>query len=116
MIGATGRMGTLIAREAKKERFEISGAVAAPDDPNLARTLREMGVRDSDTRVSPPSALAGLLRESDVCISFASAQAEMSNLPAIAAAGSRTSPGQRALLRSNGRKWRPRCGAGSRLS
>jgi len=85
LIGATGRMGTLIAREAPKERFEITGAVAAPDDPGVGRTLRELGARDSDTKVSPPSRLAELLGRSDVCISFTSAQAEMGNLRAVAA-------------------------------
>jgi len=78
-------MGTLIAREAPKERFEITGAVAAPDDPGVGRTLRELGARDSDTKVSPPSRLAELLGRSDVCISFTSAQAEMGNLRAVAA-------------------------------
>jgi 4-hydroxy-tetrahydrodipicolinate reductase len=83
LVGATGRMGTLIAREASRERFEITGAVAAQDDPGLGKTLRELGARDSDTRVSPPSRLAELLGRSDVCISFTSAQAEMSNLKAV---------------------------------
>ncbi len=83
LIGATGRMGTLIAREAPVEAFEITGAVAAPDDPRIGKTLRELGARDSDTRVSPPSRLAQLLGDSDVCISFTSASAEMSNLKAV---------------------------------
>jgi len=87
LIGATGRMGTLIAREAPKERFTITGAVAAPDDPGIGKTLRELGTKDSDARVSPPSSLAGLLRGSDVCISFTSAQAEVSNLRTIADGG-----------------------------
>ncbi len=80
-------MGTLIAREAPRERFEITGAVAAPNDPGVGKTLRELGERDSDTRVSPPPSLAGLLGKSDVCISFTSAQAEVSNLRAIAEGG-----------------------------
>lgn len=80
-------MGTLIAREAPADRFEIVGAVAAPDDEGVGKTLRELGSRSSDTKVSPPSALAGLLELSDVCISFTSAQAEASNLQAVAAGG-----------------------------
>jgi 4-hydroxy-tetrahydrodipicolinate reductase len=87
LVGATGRMGTLIAREASRDRFEIAGAVAAPDDPSIGKTLGEIGVSDRDTQISPPSALADLLRRSDVCISFTSAGAELSNLPAIAAGG-----------------------------
>ena len=87
IIGATGRMGTLIAREAQNAKFEITGAVAAPDDPNLGRTLRDIGARDSETKIAQPSNLGTLLRNSDVCISFCSAQAEMSNLPVISAGG-----------------------------
>jgi 4-hydroxy-tetrahydrodipicolinate reductase len=87
LVGATGRMGALIAREASRERFEITGAVAALDDPSVGKTLRELGARDSDTKVSPPSRLAELLGGSDVCISFTSAQAEMSNLQAVAEGG-----------------------------
>jgi 4-hydroxy-tetrahydrodipicolinate reductase len=87
LIGATGRMGTLIAREAPRERFDVTGAVAAPDDPGLGKTLRDLGAGASDTKVSPPSSLAGLLRGSDVCISFTSAQAEVSNLRTVVEGG-----------------------------
>jgi len=87
LIGATGRMGTLIAKEASSDRFDITGAVAASDDPGVGKTLRELGTRDSSTRVSPPSRLVELLRGSDVCISFTSAQAEMGNLKAVAEGG-----------------------------
>jgi len=80
-------MGTLIAREAPVDRFEIAGAVAAPDDPGMGKALRELGAGGSATSVSPPSRLAGLLRGSDVCVSFTSAQAEMSNLRAVADGG-----------------------------
>jgi 4-hydroxy-tetrahydrodipicolinate reductase len=87
LVGATGRMGALIAREASRDRFEITGAVAAPDDPSIGRALRDIGASDRDTKISPPSSLARLLRESDVCISFTSAEAEMGNLPTVAAGG-----------------------------
>lgn len=80
-------MGTLIAREAPKERFDVTGAVAAQDDPGVGKTLRQLGAGDSDTEVSPPSGLAALLAKSDVCISFTSAQAEVSNLGTIVEGG-----------------------------
>lgn len=80
-------MGTLIAREAPKERFDVTGAVAAPDDPGIGKTLRQLGAGESDAKVSPPSRLAALLGKSDVCISFTSAQAEVSNLRAVVEAG-----------------------------
>jgi 4-hydroxy-tetrahydrodipicolinate reductase len=80
-------MGTLIAKEAPEDRFEITGAVAALDDPGMGKALRELGAGSSGTRVSPPSGLAELLQGSDVCISFTSAQAEMSNLRAVSEGG-----------------------------
>jgi len=87
LVGATGRMGTLIAREALGERFEFTGAVAAPDDLGIGKTLRDLGAGASEAKVSPPSSLAGLLRKADVCISFTSAQAEVGNIKTIAAGG-----------------------------
>jgi len=77
-------MGTLIAREAPPDRFEITGAVTAPEDPRVGKTLRDLGAGNGDTRVSPPQRLPELLHTSDVCISFSSAQAEMANLGAVA--------------------------------
>jgi 4-hydroxy-tetrahydrodipicolinate reductase len=73
-------MGTLVAREAPQDRFEITGAVADQEDQGIGKTLRELGVRQSDTGVSPPSRLPDLLRRSDVCVSFTSAQADLKNL------------------------------------
>jgi 4-hydroxy-tetrahydrodipicolinate reductase len=87
LIGATGRMGALIAREAPREKFEVTGAVAAPDDPGVGRTLRELGAGLSDVKVSSPSSLGALLRKSDVCVSFTSAQAEVANLPTVVQGG-----------------------------
>ncbi len=80
-------MGTLIAREAPQDRFLITGAVADPDDQGMGRSLRELGLRQSDTRISPPSRLPDLLRQSDVCISFTSARAELENLQRIVDGG-----------------------------
>ncbi|HUI00483.1 MAG TPA: 4-hydroxy-tetrahydrodipicolinate reductase [Nitrososphaerales archaeon] len=84
IVGATGRMGSLVAREASPERFVIKGAVAGADDPGVGKTLRELGAKDVDTKVSPPSRLPDLLQAADVCISFTSAAAEMSNYRAVA--------------------------------
>jgi len=84
VVGATGRMGSLIIREAPPERFEVTGAVAAPTDPGVGRTLRELGSLQSDVKVSPPSRLPDLLRDADVCVSFTAAQAEHDNVRHVA--------------------------------
>ncbi|MDG6924977.1 MAG: 4-hydroxy-tetrahydrodipicolinate reductase [Nitrososphaerota archaeon] len=87
VVGATGRMGGTIVREAPADRFEIVGAVAAEGEPGVGRSLRELGLTDSDIRVVPPKSLADVLDRSDVCISFTSAAAELANLPTVVAAG-----------------------------
>ncbi len=87
LLGATGRMGSLVAREAEGAGFEVVGAVAGPGDPAIGRRLRDIGAGSGEARVSPPSSVAALLRKSDVCISFTNAKAEVSNLQAVVAAG-----------------------------
>ena len=87
VVGATGRMGATIVKEAPKGRFAITGAVAAPGEPTVGRTLGELGLLESELRVSPPEALKGALESSDVCVSFTSSEAEIRNLPVVIAAG-----------------------------
>jgi 4-hydroxy-tetrahydrodipicolinate reductase len=80
-------MGTTIISEAPPESFRVTGAVAADGEAAIGKTLRELGVSESELRVSGPSSLGELLRSADVCISFTSAAAEVANLPIVAAAG-----------------------------
>lgn len=87
MVGATGRMGGTIIREAPVDRFEVVGAIAAEGEPGVGRTLRELGLAESDIQVRPPKFLADVLKQSDVCVSFTSAAAEVANLPTVVAAG-----------------------------
>lgn len=87
VVGATGRMGGTVIREAPSEKFEITGAVAAEGEPGVGKSLKELGLADTDLKVQPPEALDRLLRGSDVCISFTGASAEVANLPTVIAAG-----------------------------
>lgn len=87
VVGATGRMGGTIIREAPTERFEVTGAVAARGEPGVGKSLRALGLAESDLVVKPQESLGDLLAGSDVCISFTAAQAEVANLPRIVAAG-----------------------------
>lgn len=86
-MGATGRMGGTIIREAPTDRFEVTGAVAAPGEPGVGKSLRELGLSSSDLVVQTPESLSKLLSGSDACISFTSAQAEVDNLPRVVTAG-----------------------------
>lgn len=69
-------------RDAASE-YDITGAVAAAGEPGIGKTLRELGTASVDVTVHPPEVLGSLLQSSDVCISFTSATAEMSNLPTV---------------------------------
>ncbi len=87
VVGASGRMGGTIIRDAPSESFEITGAVAAAGEPVIGRSLRELGLSQSELRVQSPQSLAQLLSQSDVCVSFTTAEAELTNLPTVVAAG-----------------------------
>jgi len=89
VAGATGRMGSTLIREAVTKGFEIAGAIAAPDDPKQGKTLRELGLCDSDVRVVDPSRINEAVDKADVYVSFTSPQAEVSNIPVVATMGKR---------------------------
>src|ERR1017187_10446810 len=85
VVGATGRMGGTIIKEAPADRFTITGAVAAEGESAIGKTLRELEIADIDLKVVPPSSLGEQLRSADVCISFTDAAAEVANIPTVAA-------------------------------
>ena len=89
VAGATGRMGGTLIREAVVRGFKIVGAVAAGDDPNIDRTLKEAGICDLDVKIVDPSRLAEASSEADVYISFTTPEAEVANLPIVADLGKR---------------------------
>ncbi len=89
VAGATGRMGSTVIQEAVTRDYEIVGAVAAPDDPKRGKTLRELGLSNSDLRVVDPTRLREAVETADVYISFAFPEAEMMNLPVVANMGKR---------------------------
>jgi len=84
VAGATGRMGTTLIKEAVDRGFQIVGAVAAPDDPNIGRSLREAGICDSDIKIEGPNGLKEAVRNADVYMTFTTPSAEIANLPIVA--------------------------------
>jgi 4-hydroxy-tetrahydrodipicolinate reductase len=86
VVGATGRMGKAII-EAAREGFIITGAVTSGDNPNVGRTLRQLGLAPNDVKLSPSVLLADAAVHSDVVISFTTPSAELSNAPLLAALG-----------------------------
>lgn len=84
VAGATGRMGSALIREALNKSFEVVGAIAAPEEPNIGRTLRELGICNLDLTVVDPSEITGAVKNADVYVSFTSPKAELTNLPLVA--------------------------------
>ena len=83
VAGATGRMGSTVIREASDKGFQVVGAVAAPDDVNQGKSLREIGLLDSDIKVLSPSRLEDAVKDADVYMTFTTPDAEMLNIPTV---------------------------------
>ena len=51
VAGAAGRMGNAIIAEATAKGHQIVGAIEAPNNPGIGKTLRELGITNSDTKI-----------------------------------------------------------------
>jgi len=89
VAGAAGRMGNTVIREAASKGHQITGAVEASGNPCIDRTLRELGLCDSDTRVVGSDRVSEAVRDADVYVTFTAPAAEVQNIPAVAALGKR---------------------------
>jgi len=89
VAGAAGRMGNAVIHEAAVKGHQITGAVEAPDNPCIGRSLRELGVCDFDTRVVGSDRISEAASEADVYVTFTAPAAEVQNIPAVAALGKR---------------------------
>lgn len=83
LVGADGRMGQEIIR-AMNADFVLTGAVTHKGSPNEGKTLRDLNLPYPDIRITGPETLRGLLRQSDIYLSFTLPDAEMQNLPVAA--------------------------------
>jgi len=89
VAGATGRMGSTLIKEAVARGFAVVGAIEARGNPNIGKTLREIGICDSDIKIVNPSNLEKAVKEADVYLSFTTPEAEVANLPVVANLGKR---------------------------
>jgi 4-hydroxy-tetrahydrodipicolinate reductase len=89
VAGAAGRMGNAVISEASAKGYQITGAVEAQGNPCIGKTLRELGVCSSDTRIVGPDRISEAVRDADVYVTFTTPAAEMQNVPAVAALGKR---------------------------
>jgi 4-hydroxy-tetrahydrodipicolinate reductase len=89
VAGAAGKMGKAIIQEATAKGFQIVGAVEAQGNPAIGKSLKQLGIVDSDIRVVGTDMLCDAVSNADVYITFTSPAAEVLNLPLVAKLGKR---------------------------
>jgi 4-hydroxy-tetrahydrodipicolinate reductase len=89
VAGAAGRMGNAIITEASSKGHQIVGAIEAPNNPDIGKTLRELGITNSETQILSSDRLNEALQEADTYISFTVPAAEIINIPTVANLGKR---------------------------
>ena len=89
VAGAAGRMGNVIITEAVAKGHEIVGAIEAPNNPNIGKTLRELGITNSSTKILVSDRLKEAVQDADTYISFTIPDVEVVNIPIVANLGKR---------------------------
>jgi 4-hydroxy-tetrahydrodipicolinate reductase len=88
-IAGLGRMGKAIIHEAVAKGHQISGVIEASSCPVVGKSLRELGVCNSETRLLSAEQIREALQNSDVFISFSAPAADLVNVPIAASMGKR---------------------------
>jgi 4-hydroxy-tetrahydrodipicolinate reductase len=89
VAGAAGRMGNAIIAEATAKGHQIVGAIEAPNAPAIGKSLRELGITNSDTKILSSDKLSQATQDADVYVSFTLPAAEVINIPIVANLGKR---------------------------
>src|SRR5208283_4170960 len=89
VAGAAGRMGNAIINEAVSKGHQIVGAIEAPNNPCTGKTLRELGITNSDTQILSSNRLNEAVHDADTYVSFTMPAAEVINIPIVANLGKR---------------------------
>jgi 4-hydroxy-tetrahydrodipicolinate reductase len=89
LAGAAGKMGSTVLREAATKGHQIVGAVEAVGNPCIGKSLRELGICDSDTRIVGSDRISEAARDADVYVTFTAPAAEVQNIPAVVELGKR---------------------------
>jgi 4-hydroxy-tetrahydrodipicolinate reductase len=82
-------MGNAIMVEAVAKGHQIVGAMEAAGNPNVGKTLRELNIINSDTRILGSDMLAAAVHNADTYVSFTAPAAEVVNIPVVANLGKR---------------------------
>jgi 4-hydroxy-tetrahydrodipicolinate reductase len=89
VAGAAGKMGTAVIREAAAKGFQVVGAIEAAGSPCIGKSLRELSISDSDTRIVDPDTIPEAAAKADVYMTFTAPAAETHNIPLVVASGKR---------------------------
>lgn len=89
IAGAAGRMGEAVILEASAKGHQIIGAIEASDNPSFGKSLKEIGICDSDTRIVGIDKISEAVKDADVYVTFTTPFAEVTNLPLVARLGKR---------------------------
>jgi 4-hydroxy-tetrahydrodipicolinate reductase len=82
-------MGNAIINEATSKGHQIVGAIEAPSNPCIGKTLRELGISNSDTQILSSDRLNEAVNDADTYVSFTMPAAEEINIPIVANLGKR---------------------------
>ena len=96
VAGAAGRMGNAIIAEATSKGHQIVGAIDAPSTPYIGKSLRELGISNSDIKIISSDDLSEAVKDADIYVSFTNPTAEINNIPTV------TNIGKRIILGTTG--------------
>jgi 4-hydroxy-tetrahydrodipicolinate reductase len=88
-IAGLGRMGKAIIHDAVAKGHQISGVIETPSCPVIGKSLRELGVCNSDTKLLSSEQIREAVQNADVFISFSAPAADLVNIPIVVELGKR---------------------------
>jgi 4-hydroxy-tetrahydrodipicolinate reductase len=106
VAGAAGRMGNALIREAVAKGHQIVGAVEASSNPAVGKSLKDLGICNSNIRVVSPDCLGDAARDADVYVTFTAPAADVVNVPLVASLGKRVILGTTGFTEEQNRKLR----------
>jgi 4-hydroxy-tetrahydrodipicolinate reductase len=106
VAGAAGRMGNAVIREAIAKGHKIVGAVEASSSPAVGKSLKELGICYSLTRIVSPDRLSEATRDADVYVTFTAPAADIVNVPLVASLGKRIILGTTGFTKEQDRQLR----------
>ena len=106
IAGAAGKMGQAIIQEATVKGHQIVGAVEASGSPALGKTLKQLGIANSDVCIVGPEMISEAVKNADVYVTFTSPAAEVENLPVVANLGKKIVLGTTGLNEEQNRRIR----------